>query len=97
MLSAAELDLSVDELVDTIESVVSETESPGGPVIRILKGWPSADEIAAVVCVLSAAAAGTGVAAEAGPVDLWGRPSYMHRGTTSFSPYAYPFVSHLRD
>ncbi|MQY29976.1 acyl-CoA carboxylase subunit epsilon [Nocardia aurantia] len=98
VLRAAELELSVDELVDTIESAVPEPESPAGPVIRILKGSPAADEIAAVVSVLSAAmAAGSAAPVASGPIDNWGRPSYMHRGASSFSPYAYPFVSHLRD
>ncbi|WP_019932990.1 acyl-CoA carboxylase subunit epsilon [Nocardia sp. BMG111209] len=98
VLRAAELDLSVEELVDTIVSAVSGPESPAGPVIRILKGSPTADEIAAVISVLSAAAAaGSAAPVASGPIDMWGRPSFMHRGTSSFSPYAYPFVSHLRD
>ncbi|WP_280389909.1 acyl-CoA carboxylase epsilon subunit, partial [Nocardia wallacei] len=58
VLRAAELDLSVDEFV-AMEPVVADadTESNAGPVIRILKGSPTDDEIAALVCVLAAAAA----------------------------------------
>ncbi|MCM6777789.1 acyl-CoA carboxylase subunit epsilon [Nocardia sp. CDC159] len=97
VLRAAELDLSVDDLV-AMEPLVADTESHAGPVIRILKGAPTDDEIAALVCVLAAAAASTaGTSAPKGPADLWGRPTFMHRGTTPFSPYAFPYLSHLRD
>jgi hypothetical protein len=97
VLRAAELDLSVDELVGTMDAVAAESESTAGPVVRVLKGSPTDDEIAALACVLSAAAASSAVPAEPGPVDLWGRPTLLHRGASPFSPYAFPFVSHLRD
>ncbi|RDI51529.1 acyl-CoA carboxylase subunit epsilon [Nocardia mexicana] len=99
VLRAAELDLSVDDFV-AMEPVVTDTdtESNAGPVIRILKGSPTDDEIAALVCVLAAAAANSAAApGETGPADQWGRPTLMHRGTSPFSPYAFPYLSHLRD
>ncbi|BCK58286.1 acyl-CoA carboxylase subunit epsilon [Nocardia wallacei] len=99
VLRAAELDLSVDEFV-AMEPVVADadTESNAGPVIRILKGSPTDDEIAALVCVLAAAAANSAaVPGPSGPADAWGRPTLMHRGTSPFSPYAFPQLSHLRD
>nr|WP_246461494.1 acyl-CoA carboxylase epsilon subunit [Nocardia transvalensis] len=99
-MRAAELDLSVDDLV-AIEPVDSrtdtDTESSTGPVIRILKGSPTDDEIAALVCVLAAAANSAAAPAPAGPADQWGRPTLMHRGTSPCSPYAFPYLSHLRD
>ncbi len=77
-------------------AAAAEPEPDRGPVIRILKGSPTDAEIAALVTVF-AAAANSGVASpERGPVDNWGRPTMMHRGTSPFSPYAYPYVSHLR-
>ncbi|GAB2718097.1 acyl-CoA carboxylase subunit epsilon [Nocardia thraciensis] len=96
VLRAAELDLSVDDFV-AMEPVVTDTESNAGPVIRILKGTPTDDEIAALVCVLAAAAANSAATSvETGPSDQWGRPTLMHRGTSPFSPYAFPYLSHLR-
>ncbi|MBY8858119.1 acyl-CoA carboxylase subunit epsilon [Nocardia sp. CA2R105] len=99
VLRAAELALSVDEVVGTVEPVVAESESNAGPDIRILKGSPTDAELAALVCVFAAAAASAASAAPAqsGPVDLWGKPTMMHRGAMPFSPYAFPFLSHLRD
>ncbi|WP_067674001.1 acyl-CoA carboxylase subunit epsilon [Nocardia miyunensis] len=98
VLRAAELALSVDEVVGTVEPVVAESESSAGPDIRILKGSPTDAEIAAVVCVFAAAASAASAApAQSGPVDLWGKPTMMHRGAMPFSPYAFPFLSHLRD
>ncbi|WP_280371887.1 acyl-CoA carboxylase subunit epsilon [Nocardia wallacei] len=98
VLRAAELDLSVDEFV-AMEPVVADadTESNAGPVIRILKGSPTDDEIAALVCVLAAAANSAAAPGPSGPADAWGRPTLMHRGTSPFSPYAFPQLSHLRD
>ncbi|MBF6172471.1 acyl-CoA carboxylase subunit epsilon [Nocardia blacklockiae] len=77
----------------------ADTESNAGPVIRILKGSPTDDEIAALVCVLAAAAANSAAvpAGPTGPIDQWGRPTMLHRSTAPFSPYAYPQLAHLRD
>ena len=98
VLRAAELALSVDEVVGTVEPVVAESESNAGPDIRILKGSPTDAELAALVCVFAAAASAASAApAQSGPVDLWGKPTMMHRGAMPFSPYAFPFLSHLRD
>ncbi|MFI5777385.1 acyl-CoA carboxylase subunit epsilon [Nocardia sp. NPDC051570] len=97
VLRAAELDLSVDDLV-AMEPLVADTESHAGPVVRILKGSPTDDEIAALVCVLAAAAASADASAQdQGPADLWGRPTFLHRGASPFSPYSFPYLSHLRD
>ncbi|MFF0491142.1 acyl-CoA carboxylase subunit epsilon [Nocardia sp. NPDC004068] len=91
VLRAAELDLAADDLA-AMEPLVADAESDAGPVIRILKGAPTDDEIAALVCVLTAAAASADSAPEPrGPIDLWGRPTFMHRGTVPFSPYAFGF------
>ncbi|MRH88852.1 acyl-CoA carboxylase subunit epsilon [Nocardia sp. SYP-A9097] len=97
VLSAAELDLAVDELTETVETAAAETEpSNTGPLIQVLKGNPSDLELAALVAVFAAAASASGAAADNGPADMWGRPTLLHRGTSPFSPYAFPALSHLR-
>ena len=102
VLRAAELALSVDDLVETMEPGVADAESTAGhsgaeSTIRILKGSPTDAEIAALVTVFAAAGAGATVPVSRGPVDLWGIPTLMHRGAAPFSPYSFPFLSHLRD
>lgn len=104
VLRAAELALSVDDLVDTMEApAADESESNAGhsgasDTIRILKGSPTDLEVAALACVFAAvASSGVSAPASTGPVDLWGMPTLMHRDASPFSPYAFPFLSHMRD
>ncbi|MFI5720857.1 acyl-CoA carboxylase subunit epsilon [Nocardia sp. NPDC051750] len=99
VLAAAELDLATGDLaVDTAsESDASPAaESGGQPFLVIEKGAPSDAEIAALVCVFTAAAGAASAPADTGPEDLWGRPTLLHRGSSPFSPYSYPQLSHLR-
>ncbi len=100
VLRAAELDLAgVDEIADAVEKAVAEVEPPSTePVIRVLKGNPTDLELAALLTVFAAASASAAAApADNGPADHWGRPTLSHRGTSPFSPYAFPALSHLRD
>jgi hypothetical protein len=99
VLRAAELALSVDDLVGTVEPLADESDPSAGPLIRILKGSPTDEEIAALLCVLAGAAtSGASAPVSSGrPADLWGIPTLMHRGASPFSPYSFPFLSHLRD
>ncbi|WP_280396522.1 acyl-CoA carboxylase subunit epsilon [Nocardia carnea] len=100
VLAAAELDLATGDLaVDTAsENVRPAAEAADGrPFLVIEKGSPSDAEIAALVCVFAAAAADASAApADDGPLDLWGRPTLLHRGSSPFSPYSYPQLSNLR-
>lgn len=49
-------------------------ENPQEPVIKVLRGQPTDDDLAALVCVLAGASGGG--QADTGPVsrDLWGHP-----------------------
>ncbi|MGV9820461.1 acyl-CoA carboxylase subunit epsilon [Nocardia xishanensis] len=98
VLTAAELDLAVDPIAEEVEAVTVDAAAEAGeqPFIRIVKGSPSDEEIAALVCVFSTAANASGASGPTGPADGWGRPTMMHRGTSPFSPYAFPQLSHLR-
>ncbi|MBF6212336.1 acyl-CoA carboxylase subunit epsilon [Nocardia puris] len=102
VLTAAELDLTVEEIADEVEveapNAVQATpaaEPDGQPFLRIEKGAPNDLELAALVCVFSAAGQDA-PPAPTGPADAWGRPTLMHRGSSPFSPYAFPQLSHLR-
>ncbi|MFI1915267.1 acyl-CoA carboxylase epsilon subunit [Nocardia sp. NPDC020380] len=100
VLRAAELDLAVDtELAEAVDTAVAEAgPSTAGPVIQVLKGNPTELELAALVAVFAAASAnGSAGTADNGPADNWGRPTLMHRGSSPFSPYAFPALSQLRD
>lgn len=103
VLTAAELDLTVDPLTDELEADIVVDEASAAaiaaeePFFRIVKGAPTDEEIAALVCVLNAAAQAGAATGPQGPIDMWGRPTMMHRGTSPFSPYAFPQLSHLRD
>jgi hypothetical protein len=102
VLTAVELDLTVDPITDEVEVAVdlvvpAAAEAGEQPLIRIIKGAPSDEDVAALVCVLTAAANSGTASGLTGPVDAWGRPTLMHRGTSPFSPYAFPQLSHLRD
>ncbi|WP_327148265.1 acyl-CoA carboxylase subunit epsilon [Nocardia sp. NBC_01329] len=98
VLAAAELDLATrDVAVDTTTEAAAGTAATNGeqPFLVIEKGAPSDAEIAALVCVFTAAAAGS-ASTDSGPQDLWGTATLMHRGNSPFSPYSYPQLSHLR-
>ncbi|WP_430333575.1 acyl-CoA carboxylase subunit epsilon [Rhodococcus sp. ACT016] len=102
LLTDAELlDASVDgaalegaELAEAVASLESPdapaASGPQAPVISIVKGNPSDEEIAALVTVLSAAAAGgSEEVGDTRPPETWGAPTRMHRGHAPFSPYSF--------
>lgn len=67
------------------------------PFLKVVKGSPSDEEIAALVAVLSAvAAADSGEPDSHVPPESWGAPTRMHRSVAPFSPYAFPNVSAYR-
>ncbi|MGY4101334.1 acyl-CoA carboxylase subunit epsilon [Nocardia sp. R16R-3T] len=98
VLTAVELDLTVDPIADAVDATATPASAVAEqPFIQVIKGAPTDEEIAALVCVLSAAANSAAPSGPGGPSDFWGRPTLMHRGTSPYSPYAFPQLSHLRD
>lgn len=63
-------------------------DAVAAPFLRVQRGNPTDEDLAALVAVLSAAAADSGPA-EVPVRDHWGRPETMHRPDTAFSPYAF--------
>ncbi|WP_072687958.1 acyl-CoA carboxylase subunit epsilon [Rhodococcus marinonascens] len=58
--------------------------------VKVVKGSPTAEEVAALVAVLSAMAASGG--ADRGsnlPPESWGAPTAMHRANIPFSPSSF--------
>ncbi|WP_067646383.1 acyl-CoA carboxylase subunit epsilon [Nocardia harenae] len=101
VLSAVELDLTAGSITDDAEAASVEpaaAEASTAPLIRVERGNPSDADIAALVCVFTAAAAaGAAAPGEQGPLDRWGRPALLHRGAAPFSPYAFPALAYGRD
>ncbi len=57
-----------------------EAQQPAPPLLRVVRGNPSAAEVAALVTVVSAiGAASTAVAHEAADSSHWSAPSRLHR------------------
>jgi hypothetical protein len=67
----------------------SQGDAPERPFLRIVKGNPSAAEIAALVTVV-ASARGSGVEQDTGPRNLWGTPTDRLRASGGLAPSAFP-------
>lgn len=63
-------------------------ETAAAPAVRVVRGNPSDEELAALVTVL-AAASSAAAPAEPPVVDTWGHPTRLHRDFRAFSPYAF--------
>ncbi|RVW05219.1 acyl-CoA carboxylase subunit epsilon [Rhodococcus xishaensis] len=86
-LEGAEL----EEAIAGLESQeADEAADPKTPLIKIVKGNPSEEEIGALVAVFTAAAEGAGDAVtDPRPPETWGSPTRMHRGHGAFSPHSF--------
>ncbi|MET0195815.1 acyl-CoA carboxylase subunit epsilon [Rhodococcus sp. RS1C4] len=85
---ARETDLTVaDELIESAE--LGADTAAAASAIRIVKGDPSDEEIAALVAVLTAAQSSGSAPADTRPAELWGSPVTMHRTHAPFSPYSF--------
>lgn len=94
IITDAELTAVTDgALEDSDTSATTDAESaatPDAPAIRIVKGNPTDADVAALVTVLAAAAAGGAPEGDGKPPETWGDPTRMHRQWAPFSPYSYP-------
>lgn len=92
--TVTDTDTTLDEvevLTEAAAAVDAAASSEGTPlpVIQVLKGNPSDVEIAALVAVLTAAAASAVPPVDTTPPDHWGEPTKMHRVRAPFSPYSF--------
>ncbi|MDI9897265.1 acyl-CoA carboxylase epsilon subunit [Rhodococcus sp. IEGM 1381] len=72
------------------EVVVAEDEtSAASPEVRVVKGNPSDEELAALVAVLTAAQGGPASVGDPLPAELWGSPELLHRRFAAQSAYSY--------
>ncbi|MCZ4518836.1 acyl-CoA carboxylase epsilon subunit [Rhodococcus ruber] len=72
------------------EVVLAEDEiSAASPEVRVVKGNPSDEELAALVAVLTAAQGGPASVSDSRPPELWGSPTLLHRGFAPQSAYSY--------
>lgn len=86
-LTAAPADAPGESTGTAPAALVAETAA----AIRIVKGNPTDEEVAALVSVLAAAASEAGAPEGDGkPPETWGDPTRMHRQWAPFSPYSYP-------
>ncbi len=69
-------------------SVSSEPTEPARPLLRIVRGDPSPEEVAALVTVLAARSGGGGDEAPPQP-SAWSRPSFAHARPLSVGPGAW--------
>ncbi len=88
--------VSIDDLGEELSAAgaagaAPEAAAPEAPaLLRVVKGDPSPEELAALVAVIAAAGAGGGAPAEDGPLDLWGdRDDALDGRPRMFSPRAY--------
>ncbi|WP_068154189.1 acyl-CoA carboxylase subunit epsilon [Rhodococcus phenolicus] len=71
-------------------AVTAEVVAQTAAALRIVKGNPSDEDIAALVSVLAAASSGAAPEGDGRPAETWGDPTRMHRQWAPFSPYSYP-------
>ena len=57
--------------------------------VRVVKGNPSDEELAALVTVLTAAQSGSASTSDSRPRELWGSPELLHRRFVPQSAYSY--------
>jgi hypothetical protein len=89
-------DADITEVSDPRDLTIDVPVGPSVPEIKILKGSPTDDELAALVAVLSAAGGGTH---EPGPQELnsWGHPvDKLRYGIASWQRVTLLERSHMR-
>lgn len=71
------------------ESNLGEVVSAPPAAVRVVKGNPSDEELAALVTVLTAAQSGSESTGDSRPRELWGSPELLHRRFAARSAYSY--------
>jgi hypothetical protein len=79
---------SESDAVSGSDDVTPETNEPAPPLLRIVRGDPTPEEVAALVTVL-AARSGGGSAEPPPPPSAWSRPSFAHGRPLSPGPGAW--------
>ncbi|CCQ17126.1 putative uncharacterized protein [Rhodococcus sp. AW25M09] len=59
------------------------------PDVRVVKGNPGDEELAALVAVLTANQGGSAAVGDSRPPELWGSPELLHRRFVAHSAYSY--------
>jgi hypothetical protein len=94
-------DTTLEELERSVSEKTAEAPPSDGtaePAIRVLRGEPTDEELAALVAVLLAA----GSSAHAAPIDsgkpaeTWGHPALLHQYSIAYSPTAFAVSPELR-
>ena len=73
----------------TEAEVSAASPEPASPEIRVVKGNPSDEDLAALVSVLTAAQGESAPAGKSAPAELWGSPTLNHRRFAAQSAYSY--------
>ncbi|MGV8875101.1 MAG: acyl-CoA carboxylase epsilon subunit [Rhodococcus sp. (in: high G+C Gram-positive bacteria)] len=66
-----------------------DTVSETSPDVRVVKGNPSDEDLAALVAVVTAARNGSGSVPDSRPPELWGSPELLHRRFAPQSTYSF--------
>ena len=69
--------------------VTAEVVAETAAALRIVRGNPTDEDIAALVSVLAAASSPAPAEGDGRPAETWGAPTRMHRQWAPFSPYSY--------
>ncbi|MDV8020528.1 acyl-CoA carboxylase subunit epsilon [Rhodococcus sp. IEGM 1330] len=68
---------------------LDEVVTPTPAAVRVVKGNPTDEELAALVTVLTAAQSGSESTGDSRPRELWGSPELLHRRFVPQSAYSY--------
>ena len=74
---------------DAVNEEADVAASTASPDVRVVKGSPSDEELAALVAVLTASQGGSAEAGDPRPPELWGSPQSLHRRFAPQSAYSY--------
>ncbi|MFD4366281.1 acyl-CoA carboxylase subunit epsilon [Rhodococcus sp. NPDC058521] len=90
-VNGSQVDGAVDAgLAELSDAENASSTAAGEPFVKVVKGSPTDEELAALVTVLAAAAnSGAAVPGSTLPAETWGDPVQSHRVAAPFSPYSF--------